>query len=133
MNVKFLSIFRSFISLAAIISFINLPASAQVRVGIFGDLHGDQEIAVSVLEAMKRQSVSHVIGTGDFVRFEGPTKLEEILSLISPITGVPKQKIWLFPGNWEHETGFTADEMNAIIKRFGPRRTRPSKSLPTLM
>ncbi len=94
-------------------------ASAQAVVGIFGDLHGDQRIAESVLLQMKQHGVTHIIGTGDFIRFEGPSLLKDILSKITPLTGIPKQNIFLFPGNWEHETGFAADDMNRIMSKFG--------------
>ncbi len=88
-------------------------------IGIFGDIHGDKAIAIEVLQQMRNRGVTHIIGTGDFVRYEGPQGLNEILSYISPLTGVLKENIFLFPGNWEHETGFNPETMNKIIRLYG--------------
>jgi hypothetical protein len=80
--------------------------AAEPVIGIFGDVHGDAEIANEVLSTFKDVGVTHIIGMGDFIERGGPPSLDGILSMITPITGVPRDRIYLMPGNWEHETGF---------------------------
>lgn len=90
-----------------------------VRIGIMGDSHGDLRTFGSALEFAAREGASHFIGTGDFVGFGGPTELERSLALIGRLTGIPVERTYLIPGNWEHETGYPIEEMNRVISRFG--------------
>ena len=87
--------------------------------GIFGDLHGHEDVAETVFEQMNERGVTHIIGMGDFIGSGGPRSLDAILSKITPITGVEKGKIFLSPGNWEHETGTPPKVMNRIMKKYG--------------
>ena len=103
-------------------------------IGIFGDIHGNQDVMEKVLIQMKERGVTHIIGTGDFISnkrgvthgntgnliiVEGAEMLEEMISQITPITGVPKDKIFLCPGNWEHETVDFPEQMNEKLKKYG--------------
>lgn len=88
-------------------------------IGIFGDVHGDQETIRRVLEQMNEWHVTHVIGMGDFIRRGGPASLHQILSHITPLTNVPRERIYLVPGNWEHKTGHDPAMMNSILTQYG--------------
>lgn len=100
-------------------------------IGIFGDSHGKIDAVHEVLSQMRARGVTHIIGMGDFVSFkfpedaakfdlkEGPRQLNQILSLITPVSGVPRDRVWLMPGNWEHESIYEPREMNDIMRNFG--------------
>ena len=51
-------------------------------------------------------------------------QLESVLALLSAESGVPKDRIYLFPGNWEHEVGFAPEVMNSILAQFGQSPSR---------
>lgn len=104
--------------LCLLFSLLAFSAEGQV-IGIYGDLHGDDKISASVLSQMKKLGVTHVIGTGDFIGWGGPESLNKILSQITPLTGVQKENVYLFPGNWEHETNHPPALMNNIIAKYG--------------
>ncbi|OFZ55069.1 MAG: hypothetical protein A2428_17060 [Bdellovibrionales bacterium RIFOXYC1_FULL_54_43] len=94
-----------FVSVLSALALFELPAFGREPViGIFGDLHGDEAAATAVFERFRKAGVTHVIGTGDFLKYQGletPALLDRILSRISSITKIPKENIFLMPGNWE--------------------------------
>lgn len=89
------------------------------KVGIFGCPHGDKDILKNVLSEMKNLGVTSVIGNGDFVHFGNLQHLEEMVGLIPEMTSLPKENVFLMPGNWEHETGMKASQANDILKKYG--------------
>lgn len=83
-------------------------------IGIFGDIHGNIDGARVALEQMAQRKITHLIGTGDFIEYGGAEELEAVLSIISEITGVQRDNIYLMPGNWEHTQIFPEDGYNNL-------------------
>lgn len=98
------------------------PATQQhgqeVVVGIFGDLHEKNELGLNLFDQFKKYGVTHVIGLGDFILFGGIPALEQILSPISSRSGVPKENIFLLPGNWE-QTLNDPTHVNQVLRTYG--------------
>lgn len=70
------------------------------RIGIYGCLHGDENMAIKVANAMKSFGATHLIGNGDF----GSLNLDSILQSMAKLTGIAKDNTYLMPGNWDYET-----------------------------
>ena len=109
----------------AFLIFGTSPAQSadDVRIGIFGDAHGDFEAIEETYRQMRDEGVTHVIGMGDFVEWGGMAELHRVLAPLSSTTGVPKERVFLIPGNWEHETYNRTDlnpkTANAILRQYG--------------
>lgn len=98
------------------------PAQAELSnivVGIVGDIHENLIAEEAILKEFRSRHVTHIIGTGDFINWGGPTALTEVLKKFSLITSISRENIFLMPGNWEHETGFDPAEMNKILANYG--------------
>ncbi|MBU0744055.1 MAG: metallophosphoesterase family protein [Gammaproteobacteria bacterium] len=92
------------------------PSNKETVVGVFGDTHGNIGGAKRALEQMKERGVTHIIGTGDFIHEGGVKELESMLDMITKITGVTKDNLYLMPGNWEHnELLFDVAENDAEV------------------
>lgn len=94
-------------------------ASAGPVIGIFGDVHGNEQGMQAALQQMKASGVEYIIGTGDFIGWGNAAELDKLLSQINTTTGVPRERTFLMPGNWEHEAAIQASEANAVLKRHG--------------
>src|SRR4051812_30780805 len=94
--------YKALIVLMGLLSVPAFGAEKTIKIGILGDVHGELEHFQKALQMLKAQGVTHIIGTGDFVRWEGVEGLRQALAMITPNSGVSKDNIYLLPGNWEH-------------------------------
>lgn len=83
------------------------------RIGIYGCLHGDENMAIKVANAMKSFGATHLIGNGDF----GSLNLDNILRSMAKITGIAKDNTYLMPGNWDYET--LRKDMGSVFSPYG--------------
>ncbi|RYZ92227.1 MAG: metallophosphoesterase, partial [Proteobacteria bacterium] len=96
----------------------NISSATEEIVGIFGDVHEDLATQKRVLQQMRERGVTHTIALGDFVQYSGLEMLGQALQMITPITGVTKERIFLAPGNWEH-TQNNREAVNTVMSNFG--------------
>lgn len=90
-----------------------------VKIGILGDVHGEREIFERALRQLRKAGVTHLIGTGDFVRWDGLRSMQTVLAKMRVISRVPRDRTYLMPGNWDHNIGFTPGKVNALLSRYG--------------
>jgi predicted phosphodiesterase len=87
-------------------------------VAIFGDIHEDFVAEERMLAEVKNAHATHLIGMGDFIGFGGLSKLEEALSRLTEQTGIPRENIYLCPGNWELTLN-DPEAVDKILEKYG--------------
>lgn len=79
----------------------------------------------ATMSAEERNRLSQQMGQPDlaladsYVLMGADKQLEAMLTLLSSESGIPRERIFLYPGNWEHEVGYAHEVMNAILSRYG--------------
>src|SRR5689334_11264245 len=102
--------------------FDQTPAFA-ARVGIFGCAHGSTSFLEKILEKMKAEKITHLIGNGDFLNIytPGPSKYEQLETMLSYMEkkgGIPKGNTYLMPGNWEDADARSPEQLKATRELF---------------
>lgn len=94
------------------------------RIAYITDVHEDIEGLKNTLSQFKKQGITHIVGLGDYVDAslnetaskDPAQRLDELLSLIGPLSGVPKENVYLLPGNHEHSIG--SEAFVAIAQKY---------------
>lgn len=89
-------------------------------VALFGDVHENFEAEEKALIFMREHGVTHVIGLGDFILYGKSPALKKAVKRIAEVLQIPRDQIFLFPGNWEHTQNDVPDS-NAILDEYGRR------------
>jgi predicted phosphodiesterase len=92
------------------------------RVIIFSDIHGDIPYLTQTLTYMMAQKPTHLLANGDFVKFEQEKDLLGVFQKISEAaiqSKIPKENIFITPGNWEHTLWLSPEKVNNMLKAYG--------------
>lgn len=97
------------------------PFAAEVKIGILGDSHGQEDAVVTALHRMKKEGVSHLIVLGDIVpwNLKDPADLRPILDSIRKESGLPKSNIYFAIGNAEVDVLGEWTPKKDVMKREG--------------
>jgi hypothetical protein len=92
------------------------------RLIIFSDIHVDIPYLDHTLKFMMTHKPTHLLANGDFMKFEQEKDLTGVFQKITESAikaNIPKEKIFITPGNWEHTLWLSPEKMNNMLKAYG--------------